>query len=35
MWLKALRKDEKLFVHASAAAQRAVDYIMGKVPAQA
>ena len=28
-WLKKLRKDEKLVIHAAAQAQKAVDYILG------
>lgn len=30
-WLKALKDDRKLLVHAAAAAQKAADYILGKV----
>ncbi|MBF6568058.1 MAG: DUF1738 domain-containing protein [Candidatus Binataceae bacterium] len=31
-WLKKLRDDRKLVVHAAAQAQRAADYVLGKVP---
>ena len=31
-WLKKLRDDRKLLVHAAAQAQRAADYVLGKVP---
>ena len=31
-WLKKLRNDRKLLVHAAAQAQRAADYVLGKVP---
>ncbi|MFZ1123090.1 MAG: zincin-like metallopeptidase domain-containing protein, partial [Candidatus Binataceae bacterium] len=31
-WLKKLRNDRKLLVHAAAQAQRAADYVFGKVP---
>ena len=31
-WLKKLRDDRKLLVHAAAQAQQAADYVMGKVP---
>ena len=31
-WLKKLRKDEKLVIHAAAQAQKASDYILGKLP---
>ena len=31
-WLKKLRDDRKLVVHAAAQAQHAADYILGKVP---
>jgi antirestriction protein ArdC len=31
-WLKRLRDDRKLVVHAAAQAQRAADYVLGKVP---
>ena len=34
-WLKALRDDRKLVILAAAAAQRATDYILSKVPAEA
>ena len=31
-WLKKLRDDRKLVVHAAAQAQHAADYVLGKVP---
>ena len=31
-WVKQLRGDRKLVVHAAAQAQRAADYVLGKVP---
>jgi len=31
-WLKKLRDDRKLLVHAAAQAQKAADYILGKCP---
>ena len=31
-WLKKLRDDRKLIVHAAAQAQRAADYVLGKMP---
>jgi antirestriction protein ArdC len=31
-WLKKLRDDRKLVVHAAAQAQRAADYVLGKLP---
>ena len=31
-WLKKLREDRKLIVHAAAQAQRAADYVLGKMP---
>jgi antirestriction protein ArdC len=31
-WLKKLRDDRKLVVHAAAQAQRAADYVLGEVP---
>ena len=34
-WLKALMDDKKLVILAAAAAQRATDYILSKVPAEA
>lgn len=31
-WLKKLREDRKIVVHAAAQAQHAADYVLGKVP---
>lgn len=33
-WAKVLQADEKLLIHASAAAQKAADFVLGKVPVQ-
>jgi len=31
-WLKKLRDDRRLVVHAAAQAQKAADYVLGKFP---
>ena len=33
-WLKKLRDDRKLLIHAAAQAQHAADYILGKTQAE-
>jgi len=33
-WLKKLRDDRKLLIHAAAQAQHAVDYILNRKPCQ-
>jgi antirestriction protein ArdC len=31
-WLKKLRDDRRLMVHAAADAQRAADFVLGRIP---
>jgi len=33
-WLKKLRDDRRLVIHAASQAQRAADYVLGKIPTE-